>query len=64
MTSSGLGGIHGLAEEGEDIRVLVMASDEALRRLAEGEVTNINAAFALQWLGLNRDRLRERWAAA
>ncbi len=62
--SSGLGGIHGLAEEGEDIRVLVMACEEALRRLADGEVININAAFALQWLGLNRDRLRGRWAAA
>jgi len=55
------GGIHGLAEEGEDIRVLVMAADAALTAVADGRINTINAVIPLQWLALNRDRLRARW---
>ena len=57
------GGIHGLAEENEDIRVLVMPADEALALLAQGKVENATAVIALQWLALHRDRLRRDWAA-
>ena len=55
------GGIHGLAEEGEDIRVLVMETDAALAAVANGRINTINAVIPLQWLALNRDRLRARW---
>jgi ADP-ribose pyrophosphatase len=55
------GGIHGLAEEGEDIRVLPISYGKALARLRSGEIRNASAIIALQWLALNRDRLRETW---
>jgi ADP-ribose pyrophosphatase len=56
------GGFHGLAHEHEDIRVLVMAADEAFRLLAAGRVENATAVIALQFLALNRERLRRRWS--
>lgn len=55
------GGIHGLAHEHEDIRVLAISTDAALALLAEGRVENATAVIALQWLALNRDRLRRQW---
>ncbi len=55
------GGVHGLAHEGEDIRVFTMTVDEALAALADGRIHNANAVIALQWLALNRTTLRARW---
>ncbi len=51
-------GIHGVVEEGEDIRVITMTSDEAFAAVAEGRICTTNAVIPLQWLALNRDRLR------
>jgi ADP-ribose pyrophosphatase len=56
------GGIHGLAHEHEDIRVLVMPTDEALKLLEAGRVENATAVIALQYLALNRGRLRRQWS--
>lgn len=50
-------GIHGLAEEGENIRVLRFSFDDALALLANGRVVNAKTIIALQWLALNRHRL-------
>ena len=61
VDSAGAGGIHGLAHEGEDIRVVVLTSDEALARLEAGEIINANAVLPLQWLALNRVRLKQLW---
>jgi ADP-ribose pyrophosphatase len=55
------GGIHGLAEEGEDIRVHVVSVDDALRRMGAGEFCNAHTLIALQWLQLHRPRLRALW---
>lgn len=52
------GGIHGLAEEGENIRVARYGIDEALSLLAEGRIVNAKTIIALQWLALNIDSLR------
>lgn len=60
--SRGAGGIHGLAEEGEDIRVLVLSLDEALAALADGRIDNAASIIALQWLALNREKVRQAWA--
>ena len=60
--SRGAGGVHGLEEEGEDIRVLVWSFDEALAALDDGRIDNAASIIALQWLALNRDKVRERWA--
>jgi ADP-ribose pyrophosphatase len=59
--TAGLGGIHGLAAEGEDIRAFVMALDAAVALVNEGKVTNIAAAVSVQWLALNRERVRQIW---
>ncbi len=61
VESAGLGGIHGLEQEGEDIRVLVLPADEALAWLAAGRIVNATTVLALQWLALHRDRLRLAW---
>ena len=60
--SRGAGGVHGLEEEGEDSRVLVWSLDEALAALDDGRIDNAASIIALQWLALNRDKVRERWA--
>lgn len=63
VDAQGIGGVHGLADEGEDIRVFTESLDEALARLADGGITNIIAVAALQWLALNREKLRREWLA-
>jgi ADP-ribose pyrophosphatase len=60
---SGIGGIHGLPEEHEDIRVEVVPFAEARDRLLAGRFGNAPTIIALQWLILNRDTLRARWLA-
>ena len=54
---SNAGGLHGLPEEGEDIRVAVLKSDEAFQALMDGRVSNAPALIALQWLMLNKQHL-------
>ncbi|HZT20543.1 MAG TPA: NUDIX domain-containing protein [Dongiaceae bacterium] len=61
VDSRGAGGIHGLPEEHEDIRVEVLSFADAMRRLDEGAITNATSIIALQWLALNRDRVRAAW---
>jgi ADP-ribose pyrophosphatase len=61
IDSAGVGGVHGLAEEGEDILVQVVATETALAWVAEGKICSANPIIALQWLALNRDLLRQRW---
>ena len=56
-------GVHGLADEGEDIRVNTWSIDEALQLLADGRIVNAKTIIALQWLALNRDSLARRWAS-
>jgi len=63
VDSRGIGGIHGLADEGEDIRVFTEPLATALERLANGGIVNIIAVTALQWLALNREELRRKWLA-
>lgn len=59
--SEGAGGIHGLVEEGEDIRVLPMSLDAALAAVESGRIDNAASIIALQWLALNRERVRQTW---
>lgn len=53
-------GIHGVEEEGEDIRVVVLPTDQALGELF-GRANSTSVVVTLQWLAANRDKLRERW---
>ncbi|HLD65683.1 MAG TPA: NUDIX domain-containing protein [Pseudomonas sp.] len=59
--SAGVGGIHGLVEEGEDIRVHVWPLAQALEAVADGRIANAASIIALQWLALNRNDVRESW---
>lgn len=62
IDSRGVGGIHGLAHEGEDILVGVVPADEAIARVANGVISNGYAVIPLQWLALNRERLQKKWS--
>ncbi|GIZ12849.1 NUDIX domain-containing protein [Pseudomonas sp. NCCP-436] len=61
-SSQGAGGVHGLAEEGEDIRVQVMPLADALAAVRDGRIDNAASIIALQWLALNRDEVRGMWS--
>ena len=52
------GGVYGLPEEGEDIRVHVFEADKVFAELLGGAFNNAAALICLQWLQLNRSRLR------
>lgn len=58
VSSAEAGGVHGLSEEGEDIRVLVLPFAKVYAALEAGQIHNAPAVLALQWLALNRDRLK------
>ncbi|MCP8465127.1 NUDIX domain-containing protein [Pseudomonas sp. ZM23] len=59
--SSTATGIHGLEEEGEDIRVHVMPFEGALQAVRDGRINNAASMLALQWLALNRAEVRGLW---
>jgi ADP-ribose pyrophosphatase len=61
IDSAGLGGVHGLAEEHEDIRVHVLPRSEAVTLLQSGRIKSAPTIIALQWLELNRQTLLDRW---
>ena len=56
------GGVHGLANENEDIRVHRVDAADAFEMLAWGQIRNAASLIALQWLQLHRDSVREQWA--
>jgi ADP-ribose pyrophosphatase len=56
--TQGLGGIHGLDEEHEDIRVHVVSSEQAFKWLDSGRIDSAMPIIALQWFRMNRDRIR------
>ncbi|MDD0844425.1 NUDIX domain-containing protein [Pseudomonas sp. Gutcm_11s] len=60
--SEGVGGVHGLAEEGEDIRVHVWPLEDALQAVKDGRINNAASIIALQWLALNRAEVRGLWS--
>ncbi|MBD9415725.1 NUDIX domain-containing protein [Pseudomonas sp. PDM16] len=60
--SEGVGGVHGLAEEGEDIRVHVWPLESALQAVKDGRIDNAASIIALQWLALNRAEVRGLWS--
>jgi ADP-ribose pyrophosphatase len=61
VSQAAIGGVHGLAEEGEDILVHSVTRKDALAMLAADRVPNGHTLIALQWLQIHGDQLRERW---
>lgn len=60
----GVGGVHGLVEEDEDIRSFVVKAEQAFAWIDEGRVICANALMPLRWLQVHRNELRERWQKA
>jgi len=56
VDSNGVAGIHGLADENEDIRVMVVDAEEAFAWVREGRIRSSATIIALQWLELNQAR--------
>ena len=54
-------GIHGLADENEDIRVHVVSREQAYQWVEEGKIDNAASVIALQWLQLHYHNLRNEW---
>lgn len=61
IDSQGVGGVHGMAAEGEDIRVVLVPAAEALAMLERGVFNNGAILIAMQWFALHRDTLRRAW---
>ncbi len=56
-------GVHGLAEENEDIRVHVVSRETAYGLVEQGKIDNAASVIALQWLQLHYQQLRKEWNA-
>lgn len=61
VDASGAGGIHGLATEHEDIKVVVLSFAAAMRHVAADKIKNGPTLLALYWLAAQRERLRRNW---
>jgi ADP-ribose pyrophosphatase len=61
VDASDAGGIHGLADENEDIRAFTISLDDAIGMLQEGKIKTSPAIISLQWLQLNREWLKQLW---
>jgi ADP-ribose pyrophosphatase len=61
VDSAGAGGVFGLDHEFEDILVEAVDLEQARRWLQDGTINSAASIIGLQWLLLNRDRLREQW---
>jgi len=61
VDASGAGGVHGLAHEGEDIRVVPMPVEQAFALLETGRIDSAWPMIALMWLQTHRERLRLAW---
>ncbi len=61
VDTTDVGGLHGLAEEAEDIRVSVVPRVQALEQVEDGRIRCAAPIIALQWLQLHHQDLRARW---
>lgn len=63
VDATAVGGIHGVSDEGENIRAFSVSPEEAFVYLDQGRIANAMTIIALQWLRTNRGRMRKRWLA-
>jgi ADP-ribose pyrophosphatase len=61
MEPGAVTGVHGLATEHEDIRSTLFHLDQIPEILADGHTGNGPLLTVLQWMQLNRDRIRKLW---
>lgn len=53
VDASTVAGVHGVADEHEDIRVFTCAREQAISMVNSGRINNGSTIIALQWLQLN-----------
>lgn len=56
------GGVFGLDEEDEDIRLHIVSAEQAFELLERGRISNAHTVIALLWLQRERSRLRAEWS--
>jgi ADP-ribose pyrophosphatase len=61
VDATNAGGVFGLPDENEDIRVRVLTVEQAWLAMEEGGLNNAMAIIALQWLKLHHTWVKERW---
>ena len=61
VDANDVGGVHGLASEGEYLRVFSMHVEQAFSWLANGRIENGMTIIALQWLKLNLNQIQGKW---
>ena len=61
VDSTHVGGIHGLDHEHEDIMVRAVHFDEVYQMLEDHLIESAIPILAIQWLALNRPKLRQKW---
>lgn len=61
VDSSGAGGVYGLPEEQEDIRVVVKSVADIEAMLDAGAIDSAHTLICLYWLLRHRERLRKEW---
>ncbi len=62
VDSSQVGGVHGLDDEDEDILVSVAKFDDVYQMVEAGSIESGIPIIAIQWLYINRDKIRQQWA--
>lgn len=61
VSAQGVEGLHGIAEEGEDIRAFEIPFADAQDMIDADSFDNAISIVGLQWLDRNREALRRRW---
>ena len=61
VDSSNAGGIHGLDDEHEDIKVEVLSLEQAKKELYTGRINSTSTIISVQWLLLNIDEVKQKW---
>ena len=58
VDATNIGGVHGLKDEDEDIRVSTVTFEQAYRMIETGEIESAIPIIAIQWLALNKKKLQ------
>lgn len=61
VDSQNVGGLYGVDDESEDIRVHVIGREQAYQWMCEGKIDNNLAIIGLQWLQLHYAQLAHNW---
>ena len=62
IDATGIGGVKGLKAEDEDILVRTVDFNEAYALMQDGEIDSAIPIIAIQWLALNKDKIKQLFA--